>query len=301
MIEKTTFEGLDAVRITNRKSDELIVLTGKGPRVISFRPEGGDNFFWVNEKDFSPAVTDDDGWHIFGGTRLWTSPETAQSYSPDNGPCEVVTENGTVTVTSPADTATKLSKILTVRADKESFSVTYTVRNEGAHLVTAGLWALSCVKPLENPAIYLPWGEPGQRPGAWDVKDIKYWRSWLGSETDIASRQWNPKNEFFIVKPTGEVGKVGTANRWGFAMYTWKGGSFIKLSDYIPTAHYPDDGCSFEIYTCERFYEIESLSPLFVMRPETSYSHTERWWAGRTPIDTSTVQGVYEFVQSILS
>ena len=297
MVDKTQYLGFDAVKITNKKDDELVVLTGIGPRIISFRPEGGDNIFWVNEDDFSSGDARENTFRVFGGTRLWLSPETEASYRPDNGPCEVVTSDGTVTVASAPDTTTKIRKSMKITAHDECFSVTYTIKNEGTHLVTAGLWALTCMQPKKGASILLPWGDGGP----WDVKDMKYWRRWLGSGTDINSTQWNPTNEFFIVDPTGEEGKVGFANGRGFALYTFGDKAFIKHAGYVPTAHYPDGGCSCEVYTCKRFYEIETLSPLFVLGPDASRSHYERWWAGKNKINTKTVDGAYGFVQRVLS
>lgn len=295
--KRIKYGGLDAVRILNGKGDELVLVTGVGPRVMSFIPEGGTNIFYVNEEETGPGSVEDETWHLFGGTRLWSSPETGASYSPDNKPCEARIEGTKVCCISPADERTKLRKTLEVEARSRSFTVNYTISNEGTHLITAGLWALSCVKPMNGGTIYLPWGEGG----VWDVKDIKYWRSWLGSQTNIRSKQWKPAEEFFVVKPTGEVGKVGFANHWGYALYRSEKISFIKQAKYIPTADYPDSGCSFEVYTCDKFYEIESLSPLYCMKPGRTYSHSEHWWAGSDQIDTSTAATVSDFVKKVLS
>jgi hypothetical protein len=297
MVEKTQYHGTDAVRITNDKEDELVVLTGVGPRIISFRPEGGDNIFYVNEEDFSHPAGRDDPWRVFGGTRLWLSPETESSYSPDNDPCEVEILDRTVSVSSAPDPGTKIRKGMKISSDGECFTVTYSIKNEGTHLATAGLWAITCVQPIEGASILLPWGDGGP----WNVKDMKYWRRWLQSVTDVTSAQWNPTNEFFIVNPTGEVGKVGFANGRGFALYSVGNTAFIKYAEYIPTAHYPDGGCSFEVYTCERFYEIETLSPLYVLGPNEGRSHIERWWAGKAKIDMKTIDTAYEFIKRILS
>jgi len=295
--EKTTYNGLDAVRIENDKGDVLVVVTGIGPRITCFLPEGRENIFYVDDEETGPRSAGDSKWHLYGGTRLWISPEAETSYSPDNSPCDVTIEDRKVTVISPVDKTTKLRKLLKIEARSKSFDVTYTIKNEGTHLFTAGLWAITCMKPLDESAIYLPWGETSR----WNIKDIKYWRSWLGSNTNVASGQWNPTDEFFIVKPTGETGKVGFANRCGYAVYRAGQTSFIKKSDYIPTANYPDDGCSCEVYTCEKFYEIETLSPLFVMKPDETCSHSEKWWAGFEKIDTNTVQSVNAFVEKVLS
>ena len=39
MIEKTDFNGIKAVKVTNKKDDELILLYEVGPRIISFKPK----------------------------------------------------------------------------------------------------------------------------------------------------------------------------------------------------------------------------------------------------------------------
>jgi hypothetical protein len=294
---RAEYNGLDAIRIKNTKGDELVVVTGIGPRIMSFTPEGGTNLFYVNDEETVPSSIGNDSWLLYGGTRLWLSPEAETSYLPDNRPCEVRIDDKKVSVISPVDQKTKLRKIVEVEARSNSFTVTYTVSNEGTHLFTAGIWALSCIKPLGGGTIYLPWGEPG----TWNIKEIKYWRSWLGNKTNVGSEQWKPTNEFFIIKPSGEVGKVGFANRWEFALYTAGELSFIKQANYIPTANYPDGGCSFEVYTCDKFYEIETLSPVFDMKPGRSYSHSEQWWAGFDRIDTNTAESVHEFLTTALS
>jgi hypothetical protein len=260
----------------------------------------------VKEEDFQDPARDKDDWHIFGGTRLWTSPETTSSYRPDNGPCEVSLGGDTATVSTPVDRDTHLIKSITVEPRDTSFVVTYTIVNEGPHLVSAGLWALSCLAPAHatsgdvqesgGSSIYLPWGEDS----AWNVKDMKYWRSWLGVGSDIESAQWRPTNEFFVVRPTGEVGKAGFANRHGFILFRQGELSFIKRSAYVEGARYPDGGCSTEIYTSADFYELETLSPVYLMKPGTRYVHREEWWAGFDDVPVDSINETKSFADSVL-
>jgi hypothetical protein len=295
MIEKTQFKGFDAVKLTNGKGDELIVLTEIGPRIISYKPEGKDNFFYENEMDLQKEKIDPIKWHVFGGTRLWVSPESSLTYAPDNKPVKTRIKENRATFISETDDTNQIKKIIEIEAKEHSFSINFTVKNEGSLLVSAGLWALSCLKPAGDAIIYLPWGEESN----WNVKDMKYWRSWLSSGSDVESAQWIPTNEFFIVKPTGETGKVGFANRHGFVLFRTGDLSFIKRAGYIESAAYPDDGCSFEIYTSSAFYEIESLSPLYCLKPGIVYTHTEDWWAGFEPVDTDSINGVKSFINRL--
>jgi hypothetical protein len=297
MFEEIKYNSLDAVKITNGKKDEITVITEVGPRVIGFMPEGRENIFYVNESELRRDAIGDDDWHIYGGTRLWISPEGKASYSPDNSPSDVVSNGKKLTVISPIDKATGLSKCIEIEPLERSFLVTYTIKNEGNYLFTAGLWAISCIKPMKKSVIYLPWGEKG----SWNIKDMKYWRSWLHSESNIGSEQYEPANEFFIIRPKGETGKVGFANHWGYTLYCAGELSFIKRSRYYHAAHYPDDGCSSEIYISKNFYEIETLSPLFTTKPGISYSHAEQWWAGFDTIDKSSIKSVDNFINKTLA
>jgi hypothetical protein len=294
MVEKTEFNGLEAVRIDNAKGDELVILTELGPRIISFKPEGKENFFYVDEKNLNKKNADSSEWFVYGGTRLWISPECPATYAPDNVAVQASLDDQCVTITAP-DESTSIKKTLKVQAEDQHFTITYSILNDGSHLLTAGIWALSCIEPGEGSVIHLPWGEGSE----WDVKDMKYWRSWLGVGSDIESKQWRPTNEFFIINPTGETGKVGFTNRHGFALFQRGDLSFIKKSPFIESAVYPDDGCNFEIYTSSIFYEIETLSPLYCLKPGVSYSHVERWWAGFESIDTSTIQAAKSSVDRL--
>jgi hypothetical protein len=292
MIEKTRFMKREALRIVNDKGDEIVALTEVGPRIISFKPEGGENFFHVNKKEIENAKKGDPEWRSFGGTRLWVAPEYELTYTPDNLPCETVVEGDRAKIAAPVDERTGLRRTMEIEAVGETFSITYGVTNERTHLFTAGLWVLSCLAPYKGAEIHLPWGADS----SWDVKDMRYWKSWLGHGSDILSRQWKPTAEFFVVKTTHEEGKVGFPNRRGYALFRHKGLTFIKKADYVEAAQYPDDGCTFEVYTCRNFYELETLSPLYCMRPGVAYTHREEWWAGFEKVDVSTIAAAGRFV-----
>lgn len=292
MIEKTTFLDFDAIKIINEKNDELIVLTEIGPRIVSFRPQGKDNFFYVNEKELKKEAKGSDSWHMYGGTRFWISPESEMTYAPDNVEAETVIANNTVTIISPVNKMTKLRKTIYLEAKEKTFSITCELKNEGTHLFTAGLWVISCLQPSKLSEFYLPWGENS----TWNVKDMKYWKSWLGVQSNIESEQWNPMNEFFIIRPSGEIGKVGFANHWGFALFCTKDITFIKKTNYIESAQYPDGGCSYEVYTSEDFYELETLSPLYTIKPGMTFTHKEEWWAGTQKVELGSIYDASKFI-----
>jgi hypothetical protein len=63
----------------------------------------------------------------------------------------------------------------------------------------------------------------------------------------------------------------------GWGAYVNRGHLFLKEFQYEEDALYPDGGCSIEVYTDERILELESLSPLHLVEPGETISHTEAW------------------------
>ncbi len=323
MLEETKFNGIDAVKIINRKGDELTILTGVGPRIISYKTSDFNrNFFYVNEKDFENYIQNPENWYIFGGTRIWLSPETKASYIPDNKKCHVSKDekNNKLVVYSEPDKELKIVKKITIQPLEKSFRITYSIINTSEYLLQGGIWVLSCLEPLTGFKIYIPWGEEREDEETndkkirqaglkeqdkfnkfkWNIKEIKFWKSWLGVKTNILSKQWKQTEEFFIIEPSGETGKIGLSNRMGYAIYTDGKFSFVKYSPYIESANYPDDGCSFEFYTSREFYEVETLSPLFTLKPLKEYIHTELWWAGTEKIDLSSISSAKMDIKKLL-
>jgi hypothetical protein len=49
------------------------------------------------------------------------------------------------------------------------------------------------------------------------------------------------------------------------------------------------------VYTSKDFYELETLSPLYCMKPEATYTHKEEWWAGFEKVDVGTIAATSAF------
>ena len=71
--------------------------------------------------------------------------------------------------------------------------------------------------------------------------------------------------------------KIGVNNTAGVAVCLNHGTAFRITTDYIPGASYPDNGCSTEMYSCASFLEVETLSPLYTLKPGEACEHTENW------------------------
>ena len=86
----------------------------------------------------------------------------------------------------------------------------------------------------------------------------------------------------------GEEGKVGSSTSVGWVGQWSDDATFIKQFTPVRGAQYPDGGCTIELYTCEYFIELETLSPLATMAPGESITHEERWYVSK-PISNSPV------------
>ena len=277
-IERTEFLGWrDAYRLRLGEV-AMVIVTEVGPRILSLSVAGGPNLLFVDRETVGQGQGDA-AWHIYGGHRVWVAPETEDTYAPDNERCEVEVSEEGLTAIAPAAPRTGLQKRLTVTANEGRLVVEQGVCNLGGALYPGAVWSLTCVEP--NGVIAFPWG----REGSWDLKKIVYWGRWMGHSTDVASRQWQPGADLFQVVPTGEEGKVGTGSPEGWVALCREDATFVKSYRRVPGARYADEGCSLQVYTCDRFIEMETLGPLTIFYPGEEVVHREVWTVTPQVID----------------
>ena len=277
-IERTEFLGWQEAYRLRMGQAEMVVVTEVGPRIISLSVGGGPNLLFVDQETVGKGQGDAD-WHVYGGHRVWVAPETGDTYAPDNARCEVQVSAEGLTVVAPAVPQTKLRKRLTVTALDGRFVVEQGVLNTGAALYAGAIWALTCVRP--EGVIAFPWG----RQGSWDLKKIVYWNKWLDQASDVNSQQWQPGPDLFRIVPTGEVGKVGTNSPEGWVAMCREDATFVKSYRWVPDTRYPDEDCALQVYTCDRFIEMETLSPLGTFYPGFEVVHREVWTVTAEAVD----------------
>ena len=288
-IEKTSYKGwTEAYRITLGEA-EMIVVTEIGPRILSLTLAGGENLLF-EDPDTLGKGKGDAAWHLYGGHRLWIGPEREETYAPDNTPCDVEVAGDSLMVTAAIDPITKLECSLRISAHCDRFVVDHIVKNTGEFLQQGAIWALTCVAP--NGLVAFPWG----RPGPWCTKKIVFWQKWSDHGSQVTSSQWQPEDDLFVIEPTGEEGKVGTANYEGWMSLVRDDCTFIKKFRHIEGAPYPDDNCSMETYTCKKFIEMETLSPMTTFYPLETCTHREQWLLSKKTVDPGKIAGVRELV-----
>ena len=258
----------------------MLVTTDIGPRVIFFGMKGGANIMFEDKNDdinksgefFDKNLPGKGGWHIYGGHRLWKSPEYMDTYYPDNAPVKVEKlENGAV-FTSPAELTTRLEKSMKITMD-ESGEVTIEhkfVNRGGKETTPIAMWALTVMDGGAEAHLPLDTSDTAFLPN----RNIVHW-----CYNEVNDPRLVIKDDDITIKFDKNMPhalKVGTMNTLGYVYSYTKGGKFtIKMP--APEGSYPDFSCNVESYTYNLFTEIETLSSLFTLKPGEEHTHTEVW------------------------
>ncbi len=259
---------------------DLMVTIDVGPRIIYFGFTGKDNIFYEDREDLIDRDTkdmiiygEDHIWHIYGGHRLWTSPEISpRTYYPDNQPVDYeIIKNG-VRVTPPVQrwTNLQLSMEIVFKGDKKVV-VKHRVVNAGAWDIELAPWALTVMR--SGGVEYVPFSKrnpellPNRNLGVWPYTNLQDKRITLGKE-------------FMCLKgdpdARGKV-KLGLNNEEGYVMYFIDGDLFTLSYDTVVEGNYPDGGMSYETYTKGPMLELETLGELKTLAPNEGTDLVETW------------------------
>lgn len=255
---------------------DVLATVDLGPRIIRYGFVGQSNMFKedTDRAISNPVVFDgvEDTWYIYGGHRLWTSPEgNPRSYYPDN---EAVawraTESGVV-LTPPAEKWNQLQKEMEISMDDSGeVTVVHRITNTGAWAAELSVWALSVMAQGGTgiiPQVKRETGLLGNRILA----------LWPYSRMDDERVKWG--EDFILINQASGPSpfKIGTNNENGWAAYYNDGRLFVKYYKHLVHGEYPDFGVSFEAYVNDHFMELETLGELTLLQPGATAVHEETW------------------------
>lgn len=274
MIEKVFYKGWsNCYRIYN-KNVELVIVADVGPRIMHFSYIGSKNQFVEFPEHL--GLTGGDNWRIYGGHRLWHSPENLiRTYYPDNESVNVEIQGNTIILNQPVEKTTNIQKAMEISIDDCSDTVTvlHKLRNLGYWDLKFAAWAISAMAPGGISVLKIRNCKPADicTPNLimsiWPLSSPNDERFFLGNEYIIIKQNCNIENSF----------KIGVNSDSGWVAYINNGVAFVKRSDFHKGVEYPDFGSSIEMYTCERFSEIETLSPITKVKPGEEICHREDW------------------------
>lgn len=268
------------IRLSNETA-EIIVTVDVGPRIISYRLNGKENILLEDtDREFQDGSEElrsffggDSTWYIYGGHRLWSSPESyPHSYVPDNSPVDYSFDGKMLTLIPPA-TRTGQQHNLHIILDETGSKVIldHTIRNVSGSIVTLAPWALTVCSAGGVEIFPQNSADNGllsnRRNVLWSYSDINDDRFFLGNRYGTLLQVMGAQTKF----------KIGMNNEDGWAAYVNKGQIFLKHFDMNTKGNYPDYGCNFETFTNGIFLECESLGELTTLENGDCCMLSETW------------------------
>jgi hypothetical protein len=263
----------------------LIILTEVGPRILFFGFQGEENEFYENPEHSGKCGGEN--FRVYGGHRLWVSPEVNRSYFPDNVPVSVRRDGDAFIFTAPQESAhpgTDLQKEIEVRLDGTGthVSIAHRIRNLGREATELAPWALSVMAGGGRAILPLPPRAPVAKDKLLPEGVFALW-----SYTDLADPRWKIGTKYIQLRQENNPAynfkeqMGGIFNPFGWGAYFRQGHLFVKKAEVHKGSKYPDFGCNFEVYTDQFSLELETLGPLQTLEPGQTVEHTEEWWLFR--------------------
>lgn len=275
------------VRLGNGTAS-LIITLDVGPRIISYCLDGKENMlledtereFCDGTKELQDFFGEGKTWYIYGGHRLWSSPESyPHSYVPDNEPVEL-RELGEadgfygISLLSP-ETRTGQQHTTEVWLDMTAGSsrvkINHQIKNTSGAIVTLAPWAMTVCAAGGTEIFPQSVKDNGllsnRRNVFWSYSDINDERFFIGNKYGTLQQVKGAENKF----------KIGMNNEDGWAAVVNHGQIFLKNFDMNIDGNYPDYGCNFETFTNGIFLECESLGELKTLKNGQMASICEEW------------------------
>lgn len=285
---------------------EVRVTLDLGPRVIYCGLCGKQNVFFCdierrtnNKKpEMEKYYGKDRYWYLYGGYRLWMSPEASpQTYYPDNEEVEYVIKGDTVTFIPPLQTENQLQTLfsLTFSGDGK-ITVNNRMINFSSRKKEGAAWALCAMAKNTHTFGLLNEEDTGLLPN----RTLVLW-----PYTRVNDDRLTLSDRLIDVKqsPSAECAlKVGFNNEKGVAVTVTDDNS-VFIQRY-KTDHkkckYPDGGCSCEIYSCADFTESEALSPLQTVLPGHTLDFSIEWELKSTDENKRDKKTLQKIIESVL-
>jgi len=251
------------------------VPTDIGPRIIYLARRSKPEFNLFGILAEAGTSTPEGFWRIYGGHRLWSSPEAKpRSYSMDNKPVRITTSRNTVTVIGNPEVENSVQKRMVISPSSENgVKVVHSIKNIGRWPIELACWALSVM--TKNGFAIVPM-KPSKvdEEGLLPDRHITLW-----PYTDMSDERLTFSDSYIFVKQDPAARgplKVGAMANPSWTAYWVDGTTFIKKF-YLEKGEYPDFGCSVEVYTNADMLELETIGPLRILNPEEIVEHIEMW------------------------
>lgn len=259
---------------------EFSVTLEVGPRIISLKAKNGLNVMYEDvtdsvSKDCSAVYGEGERWHIYGGHRLWLSPEDLTTYYPDNNKINYkLTKSGILVYPEIWKIINVQPQILIEFTGDNKLKVTHKVKNLGEKRKLC-LWALTVMKAGGTMTFDMSKEDTGYLANRnivmWSYSSMNDSRIKITDEKIVATSDVAVPNPYKIGAFKQELHAEYIIKRDG------KSAHFIKEATGMEGEFYPDYCCNFECYFSDKIHEVESLSSVKEIENGQEIEHTEFW------------------------
>ncbi|MFB3895319.1 MAG: hypothetical protein ACE14V_03350 [bacterium] len=289
-IEEKVMQGFN-LKVISMNQFRIGIAVDIGPRILYLAHHTKPALNVFNIMPEAGSQTADGFWHIYGGHRLWSSPEaTPRSYSLDNQSVKLEFSKDKITIIGNPEPSNAIQKKIYIQPAKGKLGieVVHTITNIGRWPVQLACWALSVMR--QNGTAIIPIiphrvDEAGLLPD----RHLSLW-----PYTSLADKRLTFLDKYILVQQNPKITnpiKLSTKSHPDWVAYWVQGLLFVKRFKPEPGA-YPDFGSNVEVYTNDAMLEVETLGPLKTIRPGESIQHIE-WWNiipfGNTKLDINKI------------
>lgn len=246
----------------NNEIIKVDITIDKGPFIIYFGFINGKNLLYSNE-----------GNHGHLGHHLWFNPKTIpESPSLEKSVVYTPSNNGvkfTQIIDNPINL--KISIETLFAPETNDFMILHSVQNISKESKKISICASTLMNP--NGILIVPQCNedtelfPNRLLALWPYSRFDDKRFYLGNKYISFQHDSEIKNPF----------KFGTNNTSGWASYMLDNTVFIKRFVHNDDARYPDFGCSFESYSCDKYLSLNTNSAFYLAKPKEIIKHVENW------------------------
>jgi hypothetical protein len=161
-VKYTSFAGWEKNLKLFNDSVEVIITLEVGPRIISYRPLEGRSVFKLVDQE--AGKSNEEGWRIRGGHRLWIAPEDfgkkdGLTYARDNSQVEhAIDDEFTVRVSQLIENPAKIHRemVITLERTGPKVTVEHRITNKTGAALELAPWAVSVMAPAGYAVIPQP-------------------------------------------------------------------------------------------------------------------------------------------------
>lgn len=269
------------LQMTNGTIDVVVTLD-LGPRIIRYGFCGRENVLcedldresYYDKADLKEMFGENAVWYNYGGHRLWISPETTETYYPDNNPVDYEIADGENSVYFSCDvqeqTGLQFTTVVTLEDEGADVKVTHFITNCSGETLKFAPWAITVL--ARGGVEIIPWNDT--ETGLLPNRTLRAW-----PYTDFADHRLNIGSKFVTLTSdtTDQAIKLGFDLEKGTVAYINNNTMFVKTFRHYAGSEYPDNGCSLETYTGKVFLECETLGEYGNKPDGSTVSHTENW------------------------